>query len=212
MLTLVLVVLATLAFLNLASFAYQQLGLSTTDALLLLLASLVGSQINVPVARLRGEPVRTARVVTVFGVRYEVPQLTSGTMILAVNLGGALIPTGVSVWLLTRQDIWRPALLATLVVALVSHAVARPVAGVGIVLPAVVPPLAAATAAILLSRAHAAPVAYVAGTLGTLIGADLTNLHRLRETGAPVASIGGAGTFDGIFLSGVMAVVLASGP
>jgi uncharacterized membrane protein len=28
--------------------------------------------------------------------------------------------------------------------------------------------------------------------------------------GAPVASIGGAGTFDGIFLTGILAVLIAS--
>jgi uncharacterized membrane protein len=51
-------------------------------------------------------------------------------------------------------------------------------------------------------------VAYVSGTLGTLIGADLTNLHSIGKLGAPVASIGGAGTFDGVFLSGLIAVLL----
>ena len=45
--------------------------------------------------------------------------------------------------------------------------------------------------------------------MGTLIGADLTNLHRISGLGAQVASIGGAGTFDGIFLSGILAVILA---
>jgi len=48
----------------------------------------------------------------------------------------------------------------------------------------------------------------VAGTLGTLIGADLLNLPRLRNLGAGVASIGGAGTFDGVLLSGIIAVLL----
>jgi uncharacterized membrane protein len=43
-----------------------------------------------------------------------------------------------------------------------------------------------------------------------LIGADLTNLDKVRGLGAPVASIGGAGTFDGIFLTGILAVLLAS--
>jgi uncharacterized membrane protein len=57
---------------------------------------------------------------------------------------------------------------------------------------------------------HAAPLAYVSGSLGTLIGADLLNLPSLRSLGAPVASIGGAGTFDGIFLTGIIAVLLAS--
>jgi uncharacterized membrane protein len=57
---------------------------------------------------------------------------------------------------------------------------------------------------------NAPPLAYIAGGLGTLIGADLTNLDKVRGLGAPVASIGGAGTFDGIFLTGILAVLLAS--
>jgi uncharacterized membrane protein len=56
----------------------------------------------------------------------------------------------------------------------------------------------------------AAPVAYLAGALGTLIGADLLNLHRLTSLGAGVASIGGAVTFDGIFLTSIIAVLLVS--
>jgi uncharacterized membrane protein len=63
---------------------------------------------------------------------------------------------------------------------------------------------------VLLSRAHAAPLAYIGGSLGTLIGADLLNLDKVQGLGAPVASIGGAGTFDGIFLIGILAVLIAS--
>ena len=59
------------------------------------------------------------------------------------------------------------------------------------------------------SREDSAPLAYIAGSLGTLIGADLTNLDKVRGLGAPVASIGGAGTFDGIFLTGILAVLFA---
>jgi uncharacterized membrane protein len=51
--------------------------------------------------------------------------------------------------------------------------------------------------------------AYIAGTLGTLIGADLLNLRRIRHLGG-VASIGGAATFDGIAVTGVFAVILTS--
>ena len=61
----------------------------------------------------------------------------------------------------------------------------------------------------ILSREDSAPLAYIAGSLGTLIGADLTNLDKVRGLGAPIASIGGAGTFDGIFLTGILAVLLA---
>ncbi len=53
-------------------------------------------------------------------------------------------------------------------------------------------------------------LAYIAGNLGTLVGAELTNLDKVRGLGAPVASIDGAGTFDGIFLTGILAVLLAS--
>ncbi len=54
------------------------------------------------------------------------------------------------------------------------------------------------------------PLAYISGSLGTLIGADLLNLDKLQGLGAPIASIGGAGTFDGIFLTGIVAVLVAS--
>jgi uncharacterized membrane protein len=92
----------------------------------------------------------------------------------------------------------------------VCHILAEPVPGLGIALPVFVPPVSAAIVALLLSRRYAASLAYIGGSLGTLIGADLLNLDKVQGLGAPVASIGGAGTFDGIFLTGILAVLLAS--
>jgi len=69
--------------------------------------------------------------------------------------------------------------------------------------------LVAAVVAVSISRWRAGPLAYIAGSLGTLVGADLLNLGKIRGLGAPVASIGGAGKFDGIFLAGIVGVVLA---
>jgi hypothetical protein len=46
----------------------------------------------------------------------------------------------------------------------------------------------------LLAAVALAGLAYVAGTLGTLTGADLANLGKVRRLGPPVASTGGAGT------------------
>ena len=63
---------------------------------------------------------------------------------------------------------------------------------------------------LILSHEQAAPLAYIGGSLGTLIGADLLNLGNIRGLGAQVASIGGAGTSDGIFLIGIVAVLIAS--
>jgi uncharacterized membrane protein len=75
--------------------------------------------------------------------------------------------------------------------------------------PVLAPPLITAVVAVLLSRRLAGPLAYVSGSLGTLIGADLLNLDKLHGLGAPIASIGGAGTFDGIFVTGILAALLA---
>jgi uncharacterized membrane protein len=151
------------------------------------------------------------QVVDFFGMRYAVPVVShwAGTVI-AVNIGGAVIPTVMSLYLLTTHHLWTKGLLATAIVAFVIHWLADPVPGLGIAVPVFVPVLVTAVVAILLSRREAAPLAYIAGGLGTLIGADLTNLDKVRGLGAPVASIGGAGTFDGIFLTGILAVLLAS--
>jgi uncharacterized membrane protein len=91
----------------------------------------------------------------------------------------------------------------------VCHFVARPVPGFGIALPIFVPAVATAIIAVALTRRRAAPLAYISGSFGTLIGADLLNLGAVQALGAPVASIGGAGTFDGIFVTGLLAVLYA---
>ena len=130
--------------------------------------------------------------------------------IVAINVGGAVIPIMLSFYLLVRYDLWGLGAVATAIVGFVVHQMATPIPGVCISVPTIAPPLLAAVAALILSRRFAAPLAYIGGSLGVLIGADLTNLGELRRLGAPVASIGGAGTYDGIFLTGVIAVLLAS--
>ena len=191
--------------------AYSALGLNPVVATLVLLASLLGSSINLPLLRLPEERVVSQEVVEVLGVPFLAPVVVDwhGT-ILAINVGGAVIPILLSFYLLLRYDLWGSGALAAAIVAFVVHWLATPVPGVGISVPTLAPPLLAAGVALLLSRRFAAPLAYIGGSLGVLIGADLLNLGSLRSLGAPVASIGGAGTFDGIFLTGVIAVLLAS--
>jgi len=192
-------------------YAYLSLGVSSGAAMGLLVGSLVGSYFNIPVAVLPGKQVMSDRVVDFFGMQYVVPVVENwpGTVI-AVNVGGAVIPTVMSIYLLARHELWGKGLIATAVVALLIHWLATPVAGVGIAVPVFMPAVITAVVAIVLSRQEAAALAYIAGGLGTLIGADISNLDKVRGLGAPVASIGGAGTFDGIFLTGILAVLLAS--
>jgi uncharacterized membrane protein len=191
--------------------AYMRVGLGPHAALLLLLASLGGSYLNIPVARLPAEHVMSGQQIDFFGMRYVIPVVVEwpGTII-AVNVGGAVVPTLLSFYLYVRNELWIRGLIAIACVAAVCHWLAQPVPGVGIALPIFVPPITTAVVALLLSRRYAAPLAYIGGSMGTLVGADLLNLGKVQGLGAPVASIGGAGTFDGIFMTGILAVLLAS--
>ena len=205
------VVLFLLLQLGALRYAYLRIGLSPGVALLLLVGSLVGSYFNIPVAELPEQQVVSPQDVYFFGMHYAVPVLAEwpGTVI-AVNVGGAVIPTVMSLYLLARTRLWGRGLIAIACVTAVCHMLAHPIRGLGIAEPVFVPALTSAIIALLLSRDYAAPLAYIGGSLGTLIGADLLNLGAVQGLGAPVASIGGAGTFDGIFLIGILAVLIAS--
>jgi uncharacterized membrane protein len=205
------VVLVVLIQVQVLRYTYERLGLSPPVALLLLLGSLLGSAINIPVAELPGQPILSGREINYFGMRYVIPTVVdwAGTVI-AINVGGALIPSLTSFYLLAKHRLWGTGVVAIGCVAAVCYWLAEPIPGLGIALPVFAPPLAAAVVSLVLSRQQAAPLAYISGSLGTLIGADLLNLDKIPGIGAPIASIGGAGTFDGVFLGGVVAVLIAS--
>ena len=196
-------------------YAYEKMGISRRVAYLILFLSLAGSYVNVPVAELpkKQQVVGTQPVRDRWGLEYWVPVIDEwpGTVV-AVNVGGAVIPTLLSIYLVVRHQIYGQAALGILVVTVIVHALAQPVPQMGISVPIFIPPVAAALVAMFLSRDYAAPLAYVSGCMGTLVGADVMNIHRLGELGASIASIGGAGTFDGVFLTGVLAVLLAMSP
>lgn len=205
----VAVALVVLIQLRILRYAYMRLGIGPGVALLLLFGSLIGSYFNIPVTVLPGPPVQSGQIVDFFGMRYVVPYVVSPSTILAVNVGGAVIPTVMSTYLVLRYQLWLRAAIATVVIAAIVHASATPVQGMGIAVPVFVPVMATAILALLLSREYAAPLAYIGGSMGTLLGADLLNLDKIGGLGAPIASIGGAGTFDGIFLTGILAVLIA---
>jgi uncharacterized membrane protein len=191
-------------------YAYEKIGINPRYVFAVLLLSLLGSYINIPVSCLPSRENVSKQEITVFGVRYVIPTAENrpGTVV-AINLGGAVIPTAVSLYLIVRYRLFLQGFLGIVIVGAVAHAMAKPVRGLGIAVPVFIPPLAAALTALLLSSERGPQVAYIAGTLGTLIGADLLNLGRIQGLGAPIVSIGGAGTFDGIFLTGILAVLLA---
>src|ERR1700682_1150202 len=207
------VLVVVLIQLGVLRYVYRQLGVSPGMALFLLLGSLVGSYFNIPVAQFPEQRIVSGHEIDYFGLHYVVPAVVEwpGTVI-AVNVGGAVIPVLMSLYLLAKTGLWGRGVVATSFVAAVCYALARPVPGVGIAEPVFVPALTTAIVALLLARRHAASLAYISGSLGTLIGADLLNLDKIPGLGAPIASIGGAGTFDGIFLTGILAVLIAGIP
>ncbi len=200
-------IIVMLALYGLVSISFVKLGIPRSLTLLLFIAILVGSLINIPVWVVSQEqPGGLFRIGHVFFIRP--PRVE--TTVIAVNVGGALIPCLLSLMLLPRAPIVRTA-LATAIVAAVAYALSDVVPGRGITLNVFVPPGVSAITAMVLAWNRAAPVAYISGVVGTLVGADLLKLDQVVQTGGTFLSIGGAGVFDGIFLVGIIAAFLSPG-
>lgn len=190
--------------------AFHKLGLAPESAALLLMVTLFGSMLNLPLFTVRTDPDEQEKRLR------ELPRallgrikVIPGRTVIAVNVGGCVVPTAFSYYLFRHsQPDPLLALTAVAVVAAVSHAISFSVPRVGIAMPVLVAPLTAALAAVMLDPEQAPALAYIGGTLGVLIGADILRLKDIGRLGEPVASIGGAGTFDGIFVTGIVAVLL----
>lgn len=185
-----------MAAMRLLRYASVSMGISLPSLAAILALSLLGSYVNIPVAYLPEKETTSVAQITFFGVTYAIPVVRQwAATVLAVNLGGAVIPVAVSLYLIAKNRLWGLSTLGVAIVAALCHWVARPVPGLGIAEPVLVPAAATAFVALLLSRRRAAPLAYVCGSLGTLIGADLLNLvrsrgsaHRSRPSAAPAPS------------------------
>ncbi len=197
-------------FVIIPAVAFSKLGLSPIGGIAFYFFCLLGSLINIPVYR---EEIGYQEEVDdftyffnrFFGIRIPVVQ----KKIIALNVGGAILPGLLSIYLLFTVDL-KTSILATVIVALFSYMLSKPVKGVGIVIPAFIPPIVAALAALLFAgRENAPAVAYISEVLGTLIGADILRLNQIRRAGLTFLSVGGAGVFDGIFIVGIVAVLLA---
>lgn len=213
---LLLLVLLPFVFSHILISALVKLRLDPLVALQLGIGIILGSVVNIPVKRI----VRTESVpvdpLAVFGFRGLLPRFQRARQetVIAVNLGGCVIPVGLAAYeVLHLLGQGRPIVMGLIIAVVINlitcYWLARPVPGVGIAMPGLVPPLTAAACALLLVPDHATPVAFVAGVLGPVVGADLLHLRDISKLSTGMASIGGAGTFDGIVLSGIVATYLA---
>lgn len=211
---------------SLAAGAFAKLGLTPAQGFLLFVLTFLGRALDIPLRR-------TSRLVRQFGVtavgpffyvspfsrpaKPEVLLAELAEQTVALNVGGCLVPLFLSGYLLSRQHwflaqspwLW----LCLALVAAASFAAVRVVPHFGLRLPLWVPPFATIVTAALFAPVELAPtVAYTAGSLGALLGGNVLPLldPRTRDRlDAPLISIGGAGTFGGVFLAGILSVLLS---
>jgi uncharacterized membrane protein len=206
-----LLFLVSLVQLGLVTVAFDKLGLSSYSAFLLLVITLAGRLINLPMFIMKADETRfrmlpPALKKALLGQRIP---FTGGTLIV-LNVGGGMVPLAFAIYLLLHNPLkLSQVFIATAIVAGVANIASHPLLRLGAFIPLLVAPITAALIAAHLDPGQRAAIAYISGTVGILVGADLLHLKDIRRTGVPVAAIGGAGSFDGVFLTGLLAVLLA---
>ena len=187
----ILMVIAVLIYFGLAQRILDRMRLTDKAALAIVGAIFLGSFINIPVpfANIEG----------------------------SINLGGAIVPIGVAVYLLYRagtsmevvRTLFAIAATAGTVYFLNSYVLSADPwqTGRAIIDPLYIYPIVAGTIAYIIGRSRRG--AFIAATLGVLV-MDIVNFGFLLTNDIRgTVAIGGAGAFDVIVLSGLFAVLLA---
>ncbi len=206
---LTLVVVFILVSFNILGTAFNKLGFPPEYSVYFLFLSLLGSYVNLPIKKVRSHvPVISSSASDTLWSGYIASSLKAERCTIALNLGGAVIPLGMSVFLASMVSLV-DVLIGIFVMTIIIHKIAKPVKGSGIAIHALLPPFLAAAVALIISPQDAPIIAYISGTFGCLIGIDILNLKKIPDLGVPLVSIGGAGTFDAIFLTGIISVLIA---
>ncbi|MFZ3385170.1 MAG: DUF1614 domain-containing protein [Candidatus Methanoperedens sp.] len=194
--------------LNIFGTAFRKLGFPPEYSVYFLFLSLPCSYLNIPIKKVRSRiSVISDNASDALRSGLAASSLKMYTTI-AINLGGAVFPIIMSVFLSTKVNLVE-ILSGIFIMTIIIHKIARPVKGSGIAIHAFLPPLLAAFVAIIISPQNAPVIAYISGTFGCILGIDILNLKKIPDLGVPLVSIGGAGTFDAIFLTGIISVLLA---
>jgi uncharacterized membrane protein len=211
-----LLILLPLFLADIMLTALSRLGLSPEASMWAALGIFLGGMINIPVKRISRTEVLESHAFGMFGFERMFPGRVRRTpyTVIAVNFGGCVVPVGIAAYELVRISRYGAADFALTLAAIginvaACYYMARPIPRVGIAMPALLPGLLAALCGIVFHQELAPMIAFCAGVLGPLIGADLMHLKDIRSISTGVASIGGAGTFDGIVISGLLATLLA---
>lgn len=189
--TIALVVIAALIYFGLGQRALDRLYLTDKAALAVIVAMIIGGYIDIPIP--------------------------FGRVDAAVNVGGAIIPVALAIYVLTKAGTtkeWVRALVATVVTVAVVYLVNRFVfnakpwqTNTDLIDPIYMYPILAGLTAYIAGRSRRS--AFIAATLGVLI-LDIVDYITVLVSGVRSSMlIGGAGVFDVIVLSGILAVGFA---
>ena len=214
-----LILIIPLFILGVIGAAFTRLGFSWISALAIVLLMLLGSFVNIPVYKIRRDMIRIAPPDSSINGEYlqSTPSPVWDTTI-AINLGGAVIPVAVSLFIMYQAiQITGTSLLflvcaGIILVAAITYVSTRSIPGSGIQVSLLIPGLAALLAGLLLSGGTglaAAVTAFVSGIAGTLLGGNIAQLFRIKDLDVPSVSIGGAGTFGAVFICCILPALIA---
>lgn len=214
-----IIVLIPLLVLGIIGAAFTKLGFSWITAIAVILLMLFGSYVNIPLYRIKRDMVRISPDTTaVFGSGSPWPADPVWETLVSINLGGAILPVCISLYLLyqavsiTGTSLLVPVGAGILLVALVTFFATRPVPGVGLRVPLLIPALTALLMGMLLFGGAGIPatvMAFVSGTAGVLVGGNIAQLFRIKALEVPSVSIGGAGTFGAVFICCILPALVA---
>jgi len=218
LLALPFLLLAALSLLEIAPgpLLHKTLGLSVLETIALYLALLAMGAVNVPLYEFKSRRDSDQKTVTYAGEKYLLPVWHGHNTLVALNLGGCVVALCISVYFASALTaLWPAVLLSIVIVALGVFLASRPSRSAGYYVPTyVLPALSLAVALVALYGSNAglyncARLAFCAGACGALLGTSLLNLPRLQRLGTTFFSLGGYGVFDGIFLTGIVATIVA---
>lgn len=214
-----IIILIPLFLLGMIGAAFTKLGFSWISAIIVVLLMFFGSTVNIPLYRIKRDMVRmTPDTTAVFGSGSPWPAEPVWETIVSINLGGAILPVCISLYLLyqamsvTSTSLMMPVGVGILIVAFITYVATRPVPGVGLGVPLLIPALTALLMGMFLFGGAGIPatvVAFVSGTIGTLLGGNIARLNCIRDLEVPEMSIGGAGTFSAIFICCILPALIA---
>jgi uncharacterized membrane protein len=214
-----LILIVPLLILGVIGAAFTRLGFSWISALAIVFLMFFGSFVNIPVYKIRRDMIRIAPPdSSIFGEYIQSPPSPVWDTTIAINLGGAIIPIAVSLYMLyqailiTGTSLLFSVCVGTILVAAITYVSTRNILGSGIQVSLLIPGLTALLAGLLLAGGTgiaAAVTAFVSGIAGTLVGGNIAQLFRIKDLDVPLVSIGGAGTFGAVFICCILPALIA---